>query len=801
MKKILVMFLLLTSYGFNQVAVAQGEESGYIVPTDGYISSPIEAHREFTGRPHEGLDIAAPTGAPVVAAADGVVHVRDAGGTGPGTGYDPNGYGDYVYIEHPDGTVTIYAHLDSVNVQDGQTVSQGEQIGTVGNTGGSHGPHLHFEISESFLGEPLEIDGQYWDAANGIVDGSSVSQGTPINLNGSVVTEGNIGQTPEPNTGGRAPPSAPPANSFCGGTIDTSQSLDIANINLEGLLPTPTMWLRETMCLMAEHSISKQMNNLGFVLLFACFVYALLNATYFYRSDQYFSLFGRLILAAGLLWGQPVIAKSIMNSWTSMYNIMQTNVVSDATTELETNLNYLGPQLKELAITTAMANFGAAVFPDIPLADLGEELVKVYAEFTSQGVKALFSVMVLMGSLYGIYFIAIYVSGLIAVLAGVLLSVLVPFLVLPGMASWFTRWFTMVFLSLTMVVVLPFAFSIAVRLGVTVPMAELSKVSEAIIEKHSPENQSLAGAINVFPELLDLIKRSQGDTSVDTATIQQLYFRWVFALVILALAVLAAIFMLQQLPRIISGFIGGTPGGSASPVSGGVLGATLAGAAASLGGGAGRSAAALSGALAGKGGGGGGGSGRPGLPPSTGTGRDHSASASSPSSSSGSGAVQMNATVDRSGSGNGASIGGSSSSSGGRALAGSSGASGSGGASRSSGTTSSSSSSGGANASSGSSRGSQQLSSGGASREGSVNARGNLSNDPSVRTVDTTASSVNSSGPSASGGARGSGTSGRASSAQSVSSTNSSQSGVSARGNSTNNSGAQTVSTTAKSAS
>lgn len=91
-------------------------------------------------RCHNGIDIAAPTGSSVIAAADGVVvEANSSNRWGHGWGY-------YVLILHPDGSRTMYAHLSRVSVQVGQHVQAGEVIGAVGSTGHSTGPHLHFGV-------------------------------------------------------------------------------------------------------------------------------------------------------------------------------------------------------------------------------------------------------------------------------------------------------------------------------------------------------------------------------------------------------------------------------------------------------------------------------------------------------------------------------------------------------------------------------------------------------------------------------------------------------------------------------
>lgn len=87
---------------------------------------------------HYGIDIAAVEGAPIYAAASGVV-IKAAGGWN-------NGYGNYVVIDHCNGYTTLYAHLSVINVSAGTVVGRGAVIGASGNTGNSFGAHLHFEV-------------------------------------------------------------------------------------------------------------------------------------------------------------------------------------------------------------------------------------------------------------------------------------------------------------------------------------------------------------------------------------------------------------------------------------------------------------------------------------------------------------------------------------------------------------------------------------------------------------------------------------------------------------------------------
>lgn len=110
-----------------------------IWPTEGRITSSFGYRRSpFTGRRelHKGLDIAAPIGTPIYATANG--RVLSAGRDGA--------YGLTVTIDHGAGIVTLFAHMHRINVTAGQKVSRGELIGTIGKTGRTTGPHLHYEV-------------------------------------------------------------------------------------------------------------------------------------------------------------------------------------------------------------------------------------------------------------------------------------------------------------------------------------------------------------------------------------------------------------------------------------------------------------------------------------------------------------------------------------------------------------------------------------------------------------------------------------------------------------------------------
>ena len=99
----------------------------------GYRIDPFYKVRKF----HEGVDFSAPTGTEIYATGDGKVVE---------SGRSKGGYGNVVVIDHGFGYKTMYAHLQSIKVRKGQTVLRGQVIATVGNTGKSTAPHLHYEV-------------------------------------------------------------------------------------------------------------------------------------------------------------------------------------------------------------------------------------------------------------------------------------------------------------------------------------------------------------------------------------------------------------------------------------------------------------------------------------------------------------------------------------------------------------------------------------------------------------------------------------------------------------------------------
>lgn len=123
----------------------------FITPTQGRISATFGDKRTYNNRPswsHAGLDIAAEKGSPIYAPENGTVTLSTS----------LNVHGNSIIIKHGWGISTIYNHLDTLLVTKGQTIKKGQQIGTVGSTGVSTGPHLHWGLSIHHT----RVDPQFW---------------------------------------------------------------------------------------------------------------------------------------------------------------------------------------------------------------------------------------------------------------------------------------------------------------------------------------------------------------------------------------------------------------------------------------------------------------------------------------------------------------------------------------------------------------------------------------------------------------------------------------------------------------
>jgi len=125
--------LMQTEISHQVMPAGKPIESGYISSRYGYRTDPFNGRRKF----HHGVDLAAKRGSRVVAVASGMVIKAKS----------ISGYGKIVEIKHADGFVTKYGHNHQIYVESGDLVTRGQVIGSVGSSGRSTGPHVHFEVA------------------------------------------------------------------------------------------------------------------------------------------------------------------------------------------------------------------------------------------------------------------------------------------------------------------------------------------------------------------------------------------------------------------------------------------------------------------------------------------------------------------------------------------------------------------------------------------------------------------------------------------------------------------------------
>lgn len=631
--KIFFLALLLVA----EVAYAQCTTGEFEWPLDGPITSPTGWRK---GRMHNGLDIGVNVGTPIYAAGGGTVTTFDD--------FEKGG-GHVLVITHPNGMQTAYLHLSKYAVNNGDVVKQGQLIAYSGNTAFSDSPgdpHLHFEVRINGHRKIAQAKGTSWDTAAGAHVGTTIQKGkcisTGLGPGGKIEHDATTAPGNDPSTGtiseekkkrideclrrkklsmggylgadgevivdgldaaeeqklveectaeveagsgtinpGEIPENPPPVP---GGAFT------LTGVDLEALLPTPMVWINKTIATLNQFYIYGRLQTLGIILLFACFVYSLVNATAFYRSDEYFSLLLRLVIAAGLIFGSPAINEGIKNMWTYIYQEMEKQVVAPATTDLERHINNLSAVVLMSAGVAVRTSIMVAAMPDTvevgvsagveakAAIDAQEEIIKMIDQKVKEITRLLFSLLIMLGSLYGIYFLAILSSGIIVILAGALLPVLAPFVMLAGGSSWFVRWFTMVFLSLVTVTVFPFVFRVVVEQGVNAPIQQANDLGTAMMEQLDYLKRLAASTPENWWDMfgwVSYIKNVVTKAMMVANNFVTILFRWVFQSVILAISVIASIFLMQQIPSLLSGFIGGAFGGMANASTGGAFAGLL----------------------------------------------------------------------------------------------------------------------------------------------------------------------------------------------------------------------------------
>ena len=602
--QLVLAFLILLSFAYAEELV--WPVSGTISSAPGVRIDPITGS---AGSNHEGVDIPLASGTPVSAAGSGVVRVRNTNGSGPGTGYDPNGYGDYVYIEHPDGTTTLYGHLSAINVADGDTVSQGQNIGAVGNTGGSTGPHLHFEVSNAPFAPPLTINGQTWSDNAGVGKGSYVVVGTAFAATG-LGGPGNV-PTEEENpfvAGAILEENKDLLNRF---TPDAKQwfarTVNFVEGRRNGGLDNETLTYGDITFKPKGPNLFTAFINIGWAFTFALFVYAIVNANYFYRSDDYWKILGRLIIAVALISGTPAISKSMGNNWAKINDFTQKSFAADVNTQLFNST---------LSIVASLPSFLAGLAAMDKLAEVSDGGFSLSLPFSggeekgTTKARAAMVVRIALGviiTMYSLHTFTIYSTSLVLILAMLFLPIVASLLLLPSTASYITRWVSMVLTAYASLIVGIVVYSMAMDIAFVAPLDNLGTsivdTGKSLIDTFS----AVIPNINIFdPESLQTVTEYADGVATESkevvANMTNTIGLFVFYAIFMIVGMLVGVFLLLNFERMVAGFFGGAAASGANALFGA----------------AGLALGQLSSAGGSGGGGGGGGNSKPALPASPG---------------------------------------------------------------------------------------------------------------------------------------------------------------------------------------
>jgi murein DD-endopeptidase MepM/ murein hydrolase activator NlpD len=212
----------LTSSTQSRPQISNVDQLAKALIDGGEVTSP-RGWRASTGSYHAGIDVGVAgnqPGAPIKAIAGGTVIRSDS---------EMGGYGKTVIIKHSDGKTTLYAHCQDLNVQKGQQIQGGQQIATMGGTGGNYTPHLHFELRNETAGDGPGREHNTIDLSS--QEAIAWFNGQPYNPNAPTVASSSTGtssSSSSSNSGGGA-------LSSLQGVIQAANSITQPRLNSSGL--------------------------------------------------------------------------------------------------------------------------------------------------------------------------------------------------------------------------------------------------------------------------------------------------------------------------------------------------------------------------------------------------------------------------------------------------------------------------------------------------------------------------------------------------------------------------------------
>ena len=337
--------------------------------------------------------------------------------------------------------------------------------------------------------------------------------------------------------------------------------------------------------------------DISWAIVFALFVYGLVNAIYFYRSDDHWQLFGRLFIAAALLWGAPDIGKTLATSWVEFHDFSQSAFAENTNSRMFQALGVMTAEAPSFLLAMAAFDKIDALATGGPGALVTDVIGEVNLGRQAKRLAWLFQLtVVIVLVMYGLHTLSIYSTGLVIVLAMLLLPVVSSLILLPGMSSYLSRWLSMVLTAFAGLLLSVIVYAVAMDLAFVIPLNnlgdQLTSTGAATSNYFSaafPDLDKISINPLDWPEKIgNYIQERNDATDALRGQVIQTVALYIFNVIFIFIGMFMGLYLLTNFEQLIAGFLSGTVAsgaqGLASQFGAAIAGGAAAGAIASSGG-------------------------------------------------------------------------------------------------------------------------------------------------------------------------------------------------------------------------
>ena len=355
---------------------------------------------------------------------------------------------------------------------------------------------------------------------------------------------------------------------------------------LDFLTPDAKQWFQRTVDFVEGErpysgsgpNMFKVLRDVAWALTFALFVYAIANANYFYRQDEYWQILGRLIIAVGLIAGSSSISGSLQNQWENLHDFSQEEFAASSNESLDSAIKAMGASIPSFLLgMVAMDKLNALSeggFTGLILDSAGELNANRWVKRLGQILR--FLLLVLM-SMYGLHVVTIYATGLVIIFAMLFLPITASLLLWPGMGSYLTRWASMTLTAYASLVVGIIVYAMAMDLAFAIPLENLgNQFNEIGAQAQTAFNQA-QGDLNANSTIGESIAQSSKGVldAVPNLIVggTQTLILFLFNAIFIVVGMFMGLYLLINFESFVAGFFGGVASSGAQSLSGAASGA------------------------------------------------------------------------------------------------------------------------------------------------------------------------------------------------------------------------------------